>query len=93
MHYLLVAMETTTLTHCTNRIGKCMMHIVEEHLIPAMLSSEKACHDLMQNLERTLMVLVSEEIIPLVRVREVRHEKPSRTITASTANRHCEQEL
>jgi len=77
MHHRLVAMEATSLAHGTNRIWKCMVHVVEKHLIPAVLASEEKGHDLVQKFQIAVMILMGKEMVPFDGMCEVGHEEPS----------------
>merc|ERR1711874_200969 len=85
-------METTALAHGAYSIGKCMMHIMEKHLIPAMFASQEQCHDGVQKLEVAVVVVVGKEVTPFVRVRKVCYEKPSRAIAQTPTHRHSKHE-
>merc|ERR1711976_783414 len=50
VHHCLVAMETTTLAHGANSVWKCMVDVMEEHLVPTMPSSQEERHDRVQGL-------------------------------------------
>mmetsp|Transcript_44233 Transcript_44233/g.96219 ORF Transcript_44233/g.96219 Transcript_44233/m.96219 type:complete len:291 (-) Transcript_44233:400-1272(-) len=68
-----------------------MVDIVEEHLVPAVASSQDESHDPVDYGPLTVRV-AGQESIPRKRVGEVRNEHPSRRESATSEERHGEHE-
>merc|ERR1711988_1212030 len=49
---LLPSMKATTLAHCSDLIGKCVVNIMEKHFVPPVLPAQNCSHDIMQNWPR-----------------------------------------
>merc|ERR1712066_483419 len=47
--YLLPPVKASSLTQCSNRVGKSMMNIGEQHFVPAMFASVRDRHQIMQD--------------------------------------------
>jgi len=84
-------MESAALTQCPDRIRESMMHVVEKHFIPTMLSSMDSGHDVVDNGIRAGWVL-TQEVLPRVRMVEVCDEHPRCRETTSCEETDCEKE-
>jgi len=80
--HLSPTMEATTLAQGSDCIWECVVQVMEEHLIPAMLTPEDEGHGIVQHRPRALWV-VRKELVPWMRMSEVRDEHPSCTETTA----------
>merc|ERR1719433_1669632 len=75
--HLLPAVKTATLTHGADAARAHVMHVVKEHLVPAVAAAQAEGHDGVQHGPVAIGVRC-QEIVPKVRVVQIRNEHPSR---------------
>merc|ERR1712062_307888 len=88
---LLPAVEAASLAQGADSIWEGMVHIVEEHLIPAMLASQDEGHDVVQDRPGAARV-VGQELVPRERVCEIGDEHPCSRIATTSKEGHGEHE-
>mmetsp|Transcript_28996 Transcript_28996/g.51324 ORF Transcript_28996/g.51324 Transcript_28996/m.51324 type:complete len:112 (-) Transcript_28996:28-363(-) len=86
--HLFPSMEAAAEAHGANLVGPSMVHIMKEHLIPALSSSKRKSHDVVEDWPRTVWIL-GQEVVPRKRMVEVRDQHPCKPIAAagSTSDR------
>jgi len=88
---LLPTMKSASLAKCANCIGEGVVHIVEEHFVPAVLTSQHKSHEVVQDGPSTSRVL-RQELVPRQRMREVGNEHPSCREANASKEGHREHE-
>mmetsp|Transcript_39848 Transcript_39848/g.73814 ORF Transcript_39848/g.73814 Transcript_39848/m.73814 type:complete len:223 (-) Transcript_39848:640-1308(-) len=78
-------MESASEAHCANLVRPSVVHIMEEHLIPALASSDGKGHDVVENWPRAVRI-VCKEVVPWKRVVEVCDQDPCKAIATSSCN-------
>jgi len=68
-----------------------MMNIVEQHFVPAMFASVRERHQIMKQRIRTFWVIL-QEVLPWMRMVEVRDKHPSSGVTTASEEGDREEE-
>ena len=66
------------------------MNIVEEHFVPAMFASVRERHQIMKQRMRTFWIF-SQEVLPWMRMVEVRDKHPSNGVTTASEESNREE--
>mmetsp|Transcript_7235 Transcript_7235/g.13049 ORF Transcript_7235/g.13049 Transcript_7235/m.13049 type:complete len:259 (-) Transcript_7235:576-1352(-) len=80
--HLLPSVEAATEAHCAHLVGPGVVHIVEEHLVPALSSSESERHDSVEARPCAIWVLC-QEVVPWKRMVEVCDQHPCEAVSAA----------
>merc|ERR1712070_759628 len=86
------SIEAATLAQCSDGVRECVVQVVEEDLIPTVLSSQERCHNVVEDLPGTIWI-TGKKMIPHVGVVEVYNEYPSGREARSHHCRNYEHEL
>jgi len=84
--------ETATLAQRSHCVWEGVVHIMEEHLVPAVTAAQYVGHDRVQD-GPAAMGVVLQELVPRVGVREAGDEEPGGSIAAACGARDAEHEL
>mmetsp|Transcript_94200 Transcript_94200/g.288187 ORF Transcript_94200/g.288187 Transcript_94200/m.288187 type:complete len:507 (+) Transcript_94200:309-1829(+) len=89
--HLLPAVEAPALAHGADAARAHVVHVVEEHLVPAVPAAQEEGHGRVHPGPRAVGVR-GQELVPPMRVVEVRNENPSRGEPPTGPARHGEEE-
>ena len=88
---LLPAVEAAALAQRADRIWKGVMNVVEEHFVPAVLSSQHHGHDIVKDRPGAAGILC-EELVPRQTMSKVSDEHPGCGVADASEERHGEHE-
>jgi len=89
--HLSPTMESATLAQGADCVGERMVQVVEQHLVPAVFTTEDESHGTVQPWPGALWI-IREEFVPWMGMREVGDEHPSCAKSTTSEERHREHE-
>jgi len=90
MHFF-PAMKAAALAHSSDGVGKCMMYIMEKHLVPAGAAAKDNSHSSVEQRPRPIRI-IRKEAVPRQRMCEIRDEHPGKREANAAANRYGHHE-
>merc|ERR1712048_1390787 len=81
-------MKTATLAQCANFVWEGVVEVVEKHFIPTVASSQNNCHDQSNASTNGAVSFTCKNLIPPMRMCEVRDHEPCCTIAAACTACH-----